>query len=605
LIDQGINVPSVDQAVLFRTPNVYNWGEGFDLSPDGSTLAFMWNITHQWQLYTIPLVGGSARQITTGPESKMIPRYAPDGTHIAFLQDYNGDENFDVHLLDLATGHITNLMPDTAECLNEWLRWSPDGRCLYYVSNREKDFAIYAISIQDGSIKRMTHHAYSDMLVEPSPDGRWLAVQAQLEGQDIGLFLVPTDGGPELRLGAERGLIDAGQPWWSPDSHQIAFTSADRGMSDVGVYDLTTNSIEWLTSPDHEYYWPLWSPRGDRLVYQRLRDCNTDIILHDLARGPEAIQIRAGIHNQVRLTPDGSTLVFTYSGAAHPPDLWSLNLSTRAAAQLTDSLAGGIDRSIFVEPQHIWYPSLDAGVDVPALLYTPKDRPADRLPPAIVYVHGGPTAQQDNDWYPQLQDFVTRGYVVICPNYRGSTGYGKAHREANRFDCGRGDTNDCAAAADYMIRAGLADPTRIAITGISYGGFMTMTCVTKHPGKWAAGSALVPFVNWFTEHASEREDLQYWDEQNMGDPVKDYDRWVENSPIYFIDRITAPIQLFAGGNDPRCPMNESEQVRDRLMELGRPVEMHIYPDEGHGWRKLDNRLDAYRKRAAFFDRYLE
>jgi dipeptidyl aminopeptidase/acylaminoacyl peptidase len=132
-----------------------------------------------------------------------------------------------------------------------------------------------------------------------------------------------------------------------------------------------------------------------------------------------------------------------------------------------------------------------------------------------------------------------------------------------------------------------------------------MTCTTKYPDKWAAGSALVPFVNWFTEHASEREDLQYWDNQNMGDPVKDYDRWYANSPIFFIERITAPIQLIAGGNDVRCPKAEAEQVRDQLLALGRPVELHIYADEGHILRQLANRTDAYRKRAEFFDRYLK
>ncbi len=594
----------IDPKVLFRTPNVYNWGEGFDLSPIGRSIVFMWNISDQWQLYLMSIDGGDARPITSGVESKMSPRFSPDGTHIAFLQDFHGDENFDVYVLDLATGDITNFIPDTPEGLNEWLRWSPDGERIYYTSNREKDFATYALSVEDGSITRMSHHAYSDMLVEPSPDGRWLAVMALINGQDMGLFLVPAEGGPEVRIGVEHGLLDAGQPAWSPDSRQLAFSSADRGMSDIGIYDLATKSIEWITQPDCEYYTPAWSPHGNRLVYQRLREGNVDLILHDLKHGAQALPMPPGIHNQQRFTLDGDQLVFTYSSAAHPPDLWIASLQELAAAQLTHSLPAEIDRSSFIQPQHVWYPSLDPGVSVPALLYLPKNRSGPGSPPAVLYVHGGPTAQQDNDWYPPIQDLVTRGYVVMCPNYRGSTGYGKAFREANRFDLGRGDTNDCAAAADYLIREGIADPKRIAITGISYGGFMTMTCVTRYPDKWAAASALVPFVNWFTEHASEREDLQYWDDQNMGDPVRDYNRWYENSPIFFIDRITAPIQLFAGGNDPRCPMHEAEQVRDKLTELGRPVELHLYPDEGHGWRKSDNRVDAYCKRREFLDRYL-
>jgi dipeptidyl aminopeptidase/acylaminoacyl peptidase len=341
------------------------------------------------------------------------------------------------------------------------------------------------------------------------------------------------------------------------------------------------------------------------VLYLANRDGDMDLVFHDLNHGAEYLAAPTGIKNQVHFTPDGESIVFTYAGAAHPPDVWRMSLTDQSVQQLTDSLPASIDRSVFVAPKHVWYPSLDKGVQVPALLYMPTDQPAEGKPPAILYVHGGPTGQHDNDWYPSVQDFITRGYVVICPNYRGSTGYGKTFREANRYDLGRGDTNDTAAAADYLINAGLADPKRIAITGVSYGGFLTMTCTTKYPDKWAAGSALVPFVNWFTEHASEREDLQYWDEQNMGDPVKDYDRWYANSPIFFIDRITAPIQLIAGGNDVRCPKAEAEQVRDQLLALGRSVELHVYEDEGHILRQLANRLDAYQKRAAFFDRFLK
>ncbi|NTU66006.1 MAG: prolyl oligopeptidase family serine peptidase, partial [Chloroflexi bacterium] len=480
-----------------------------------------------------------------------------------------------------------------------------DGAASGQQSKREKDFAIFGVAVEDGAVKRMSHHTASDVFVEPSPDGKWLAVQAMVDGQNHAVYLVPTAGGPEIRLGEEHGLLDAAMPEWSPDSNQIALVSADKGMNDIAIYDLTTRAIEWLTAGECEYYFPMWSPRADRLLYLVSRDASFDLVLHDLKRGQDVVRVLPGIHNQARFTSDGASLVFTYSGPAHPPDLWSLRLADRAATQLTDSLSPQIDRSIFVQPAHVWYPSLDPGVQVPALLYQPPNIRSDQLPPAVIYVHGGPTAQQDNDWYPSIQDFVIRGYVVLCPNYRGSTGYGKAFREANRFDLGRGDTNDVAAGADYLVREGLADARRIAVTGISYGGFMTMTCTTQHPMKWAAGSALVPFVNWFTEHASEREDLQYWDDQNMGDAVKDYDRWYQYSPIFFIDRITAPIQLIAGGNDVRCPPAEAEQVRDKLIELGRPVEMHVYADEGHILRQLDNRVDAYRKRAAFIDRYLK
>ncbi len=320
---------ALNQDLLFRTPNVYSWGEGCDVSPDGQTIAFMWNITGQWELYTLPTTGGTAQQITRGPGSKMLPCFSPDGSRLAFLQDDQGDENFDVYVLDLATGRIANLMPETPEGLNEWVRWSPDGQWLYYTSNRDTNFATFAVSSRAGSIRRVSHHAYSDVQVEPSPDGQWLAVQAMVDAQNMGIFLVPTGGGPEVRLGAEHRLADAGQPWWSPDSRKLAFSSDDRGMSDIGIYDVATRSIDWITHPDCEYYYPVWSPRGDQIAYQRLREGNVDLILHDVTgrRGPEVVQITPGVHNQQRFTPDGSTLIFTCGGAANPPDLWALQLS--------------------------------------------------------------------------------------------------------------------------------------------------------------------------------------------------------------------------------------------------------------------------------------
>ena len=600
----------IDPAQLFQTPFVYNWGGGTHLAPNGRSIVYMWNGSGHWELYLLSIGAAQPQQLTAGLDSKLSPRFSPDGRTIAFLQDYNGDECFDIHLLDPATGAIRNLMPDTPdEGLNEFLRWSPDGQWIYYASNREKDFAIYGVYVTTGAVQRMTHHAASDVLVEPSPDGQWLAVQSMLDGQNHAIYLVPIAGGPAIRMGERQGLRDAEQPDWSPDSRRVAFVSSDFGQSDIGWYDLATQKLAWLTHSDAEYYAPLWAPtagapQSDRVLYQAYREGNLNLVLHPLFDQPQTLSARPGIHNQPHFTPDGAALVFSYGGPADPPDLWQLRFSDRQLTCLTDSLGAAIDRSGFVTPEHVWYPSLDPEVQVPALLYRPAHTEVDRKPPAVVYVHGGPTSQQDNDWYPAIQDFVTRGYVVICPNYRGSTGYGTAFREANRFDMGRGDTNDVAAAADYLARTGLADPARIAVTGISYGGFLTMTCLTKYPDKWAAGSALVPFVNWFTEHASEREDLQYWDEQNMGDPIKDHDRWYENSPIFFIDRITAPVQLIAGGNDVRCPKAEAEQVRAKLIELGRPIEMHVYDDEGHTLRQVDHRADAYRKRAAFIDRYL-
>ncbi|MCS7282832.1 MAG: S9 family peptidase [Anaerolineae bacterium] len=312
-------------------------------------------------------------------------------------------------------------------------------------------------------------------------------------------------------------------------------------------------------------------------------------------------EVECGIHSYPRFTPSGESLIFLFENPRHPPGLWALHLNDGTFCPLIQSLPPDLQDAPFVVPEEVEYPSLD-GKRVPALLYRPR---AEGRRPAVLYVHGGPTWLARVCWDPLVQHMVSRGWVVLAPNYRGSTGYGRAWQLANRFDLGRGDTWDVVAGADYLVREGLADPGRIAVTGASYGGYLTMTALTGFPDRWAAGSAVVPFLNWFTEYANEREDLRHWDRENFGDPEKDRDRFYERSPFFFLDRIQAPVQLICGANDPRCPASESIQARDALLAMGKTCDFVLYPDEGHSFLKRENLLDSRKRRVEFLARYLE
>jgi dipeptidyl aminopeptidase/acylaminoacyl peptidase len=264
-----------------------------------------------------------------------------------------------------------------------------------------------------------------------------------------------------------------------------------------------------------------------------------------------------------------------------------------------------LDADQAIQPHVVRYASTDVpGLQIPALVYPARNASANT--PGIILIHGGPTWAWANFWAPAAQCFAQLGYSVLCPNYRGSTGYGRAFQLANRYDIGRGDVLDCVAGADYLIEHKLANPAKMAVTGTSQGGYMTMMCLTKHPNYWAAGSAMVGFFNYFTEFATEREDLRYWDTQNMGDPAnpKDSERYKDRSPIFFIDQVRAPVQLFAGRQDPRCPAAETEQVYEALRKRNIDVELRIYEDEGHEFSRVENRIDAYQRRNQFFRRIL-
>ena len=248
-------------------------------------------------------------------------------------------------------------------------------------------------------------------------------------------------------------------------------------------------------------------------------------------------------------------------------------------------------------PEAIRYPAMDGG-EVPALLLRPPGSPPVPAP-AVIVVHGGPNWLFQLSWYPLLQHLASRGWVVLAPNYRGSTGYGRAWQLASRFDLGGVDTRDVVSGADYLVRSGSADPQRIAITGRSWGGYLTMTCLTQYPGRWAAGSAVVPFLNWFTAHENSRQDLQHWDIENFGDPEENYDLWHERSPFFYLERVQAPVQLICGENDPRCPASESIAARETLEALGKTVDFVLYEGEGHSFLKTGNLTDSELRRVEF------
>src|SRR3989442_1535692 len=246
----------------------------------------------------------------------------------------------------------------------------------------------------------------------------------------------------------------------------------------------------------------------------------------------------------------------------------------------TNGRSRAVNWEDMVEPYLVHYPSRDGKWTISAFVYAPYNLPRNGQHPAIVYVHGGPAAQTVNSFNRFVQYVANQGYIVIAPNYRGSTGYGKDFQQANLFDMGGGDLQDVIAAADWIKQTGYVDPKKLILMGGSYGGYMTMMGVTKAPEVWAAGVPIVPFVNFFTEIENEDPVLQQSDMATMGDPVKTKALYQDRSPIFFASQIKAPLFLLAGGHDPRRPKTESQQVVDAIKKRGRVVDDKVYENEG-------------------------
>jgi dipeptidyl aminopeptidase/acylaminoacyl peptidase len=598
-----MELKAIDLEVLLRVPHV-DYDGGFEVSPEGAQVAFSWNLTGQWEIYEIPLnEPASPKQITDGPGGKFTPRYSPDGKYLAYVLDLDGGENFDIYLYDRVQDSHTNLTPDTPDAIQANFSWSPDSRQIAFISNRSGGFATYIMAVSGGPGRRVLDHPYPDWDVRWSPDGRWLAVIAEARGQDFATFIVPAQGGEARQIADGEGPINAKEARWAPDSARLIFSSDVHGQYDIGIFESGTGKITWMTEGEAEKVSPDWSPDGGQIVYVANQGPLNRVAVRKLGEGKARhYQVGPGVHASPRFTPDGEKIIFAFEEPRHPSELWVLSLTDNSTQQLTNSLPAELQDSSFVMPGEIRYPSVN-GVEVPALLFQPQN--AKEKPPGVVVVHGGPNWLYQFIWMPLVQHMASRGWVVLAPNYRGSTGYGRSWQLASRFDLGGVDTADVVAGADYLANSGLADPERIAVTGRSHGGYLTMTSLTQYPDRWAAGSAIVPFLNWFTAHANSREDLQHWDIENMGDPQEKHDRWHDRSPYFFLDRIQAPVQLVCGAHDPRCPASESIQAREALLELEKEVDFALYEDEGHSFLKLENVIDAETRRVSFLARALE
>jgi dipeptidyl aminopeptidase/acylaminoacyl peptidase len=591
---------------LLKVPQVDPYG-GFALSPDGSQIAFSWNKSGTYEIWMARLDGRRpAVPLTSGPGAKGAPRWSADGRRLAYTVDWDGSEAYDLFVHDFESASQINLTPDTPAAIQPGTTWSPDSCRLAFASNRSGHFCTYFISVDGAAVRLALDTPYPDSQVHWSPDGEWLAVVATTEGQDYGTFIVSALAGPQAeprRISVGGCAICAKDVAWAPGSDELAFASDLSGRFQIGVYSLATGDIRWLTTGETDHETPAWAPNGRRLVCVASQGPESSLALIDRDLGcVERAHPESGICYGPAFTPDGEQIVFLFESPQHPCDLWLHTPTTGGFHAITSSLPESLSTYPFSQPSLVRYPSLDPEVAVPALLYRPGG--LTEPGPAVIYIHGGPDWLAQVNWDPVIQAMVGQGWTVLAPNYRGSTGYGRGWQLANRFDLGGCDTRDVAAGADYLVHQRLADPHRIAVTGRSWGGYLTMTCLTQYPDRWAGGSAVVPFLNFFTAHANSRDDLQHWDLENMGDPVKDGKRYRERSPYFFLDRVRAPVQLIAGAHDVRCPAGESIQASDRLHALGKHCELLLYPDEGHTFLKHQNRLDVEARRMAFLSRAL-
>jgi len=476
------------------------------------------------------------------------------------------------------------------------------------------------MDIADGSIRQLTSAQVSSYNPIWSPDGRKIAVTRTDTDSDADIIVIEVETGEETNLTPHEGE----QAWtavdWSPDGAHLLVRSDTcegyAGYNNVAVLDLKTRGVRWLTESIWSSTPGEWADDGSHISWISNKEGNAEIFIHDLhTRETRSLAIQKGINAGPDFSLDGARLAFIYTGPTQPADIWTYELETGALKQITYSMLGGVRPEDLVEPYLVHYPTTGAekfpemlGGTVPAFLYVPHNLEPDCSTPAIVWIHGGPTGMNRNRFSVYLQYFANNGYVVLAPNPRGSSGYGKEFEDLNNKDWAGGDLADLVAGAEFLKTIEYVDPEKIAAAGGSYGGYMTLACVTKTPEVWAAGVDIVGPSNLFTLFENTRKDFQEYFKREMGMPGQSEATdalFRDRSPLFFADHIRAPLLIQQGENDPRVPLSEAEQMVDSIRDRGGVVQYTVFPNEGHGFMRRESRIKSMEEMVEFLDRVLK
>ena len=597
---------------LYYTRTVFNsaW------SPDGKQVSFTTDMSGRLNLWKVSASGGWPLQLTQSDDRQYSATWSPDGKWIVYQQDAGGNELWDLYAVPSDGGTPANLT-NTPDVREEGPLWARDGKTVA-LNVKPKESTNYDIALLDWSTKKIrkltseTNKSYSWGAVAWSPDGKTLyANRGEISGvPESEIYSIDVATGKLENLTPHQGKILYAASSLSPDGTTLLITSNQKdGYQNVGLFDIASKKITWATDTKWEASSEHFSPDGKSFTYEINADGQIDAYLADRATmRAEKIDLPPGLNyfsgNPTTFSPAGDRVLINHQSSTHPGDIWVYDLKSRRPEQLTFSAIASLETTPLPPSQIVHYKTFD-GKTVSALMWVPFNIKRDGTNPGLVLPHGGPTGQMVDYWNTDVSALVSRGYVCIAPNVRGSTGYGLEFQKANYKDLGGGDLQDEVYAAKFLEATGYVDAKKTGITGGSYGGFMTLMAVGKTPDVWAAGVELFGIINWYTMLQHEDALLQEYEKSLMGDPEKDRKVYEAASPITYIHNAKAPLLVLQGDNDPRVPKEEAQQVVDLLKKDGKTVDVHYYSNEGHGFEKRENRIDSIRRTVEWFDKYLK
>ena len=584
---------------------------GSSFSADEKSMLFHSNKSGIFNVYTIPVSGGSPKQLTNSTkESTYAVSYFPADDRFLYRYDKGGNENEHLYLHE-SDGKERDLTPGD-KTKARFLDWSHDRKSFFFSTNTRdaRYFDIFEMSLADLKPKLIYKDETGYDFGAISDDKKFIAFgKAGGSPADSDIYLYNTATKEMKNITPHQGDVANSPEAFDPKSKYLYFLSneGDEFMY-VARYDLKDGKREVVEKAPWDVSYTYFSRNGKYRVVATNEDARTKIKIYE-GETNKLVPLPVlpdGDITGVNISPNESQMAFYHDGSRSPANLFVYDFGSKKLTKLTESINPEISPADLVESRVIRYKSFD-GVEIPAILYTPHGASPEKKLPAIVRVHGGPGGQARMPYNPSVQYLVNHGYVVLDVNNRGSSGYGKTFFVADDGKHGREPLWDCVEAKKYLKSLGYVDETKIGIMGGSYGGYMVLAALAFKPEEFGAGVDIFGVSNWVRTLQSIPP---YWEAQRkslykeIGDPDKQADMLKEISPLFHADKIAKPLIVLQGANDPRVIKPESDEIVDAIKKKNGVVEYVVFDNEGHGFTKKANEIRAYKAILDFLDKHL-
>lgn len=589
---------------------------GPEVSPDGRWVAWSWsNLGPAADVFVARTDGSAAPvRLTTTADDTRVVSWTPDGRAVVVGQDRDGDERTRLFRVYLEKpGVMEPLIEDSPNYYVRGGQVHPNGRWLFYGANFEAETGeeieatwLYRQDLRGGErlvlAKPERGNFYRPLL--NGPGDLVLYFRNDLDPAGRQAWLVDVEGRED------RGILDFGprakvSASWFPDGRRILFVLEEESATRrrLGVYDARDGSTRWLLDDArHDPEYAFVPPNGGPAVVVEVREARARATLLDVEGGAETRMPRvSGEFVPLSTTEDGCWIGQLYD-ARQPVDL--VRLDPRGGAE-PESITGLWDRTSLrpgdlIPAEDFRWRSVD-GLEIQGWLYRARGRSVG----TVVTVHGGPTSRGEDRFDARTQYLVSRGFDVLAPNYRGSTGFGLAFQEAIKVDgWGGSEQDDIRTGIEALIRFGVAKPGRVGVTGTSYGGYSAWCAITRYPPDLVAAAApICGMTDLVVDYHATRPDLRPYSEEMMGgSPEEVPERYRERSPVNSIENVRGRLLIVQGLRDPNVTPDNVRAVTRELDRLGKPYELLTFEDEGHGIRRPENLRVLYPRLADFFEK---